>query len=439
MYLYKKNSSSPTSSSIIKNVFCLHWILLTNIVDWAPQVTNAFSPLATRTVSYTHEQHVMKNPLPSASQLFGSSSSLSMTKNYKPIFDFMNPSPNITSTSAINKFERIDDAIMGGISSSTLRFVPNANFASWSGVLREFGGGFCGMRTLPFVEPLPATMDVQVSTDDNDDGAVLTKNRNANGLFISCRLASDNEPERRIWKMTIRTDTSRGETVYQAPFQFPKSKASQEQEWNTINVPFDSFQQVRGPRIVQNGEKLDLTNGMYQVGMTMSKFQMGANTTEIDNVRAGFFELQIQQIGLYCDNDNCSDMNSTMKDTPVALASTATDEVVKTLTKSEMMKKKPFVLKMLVAMSKIFFSEQANRRKSAMNILREKRNMTRLEAIKFGLKYRSKSIGLFNSLAKTSAILGIDSLRTVLKNILKIVLVYPLQFIRKSMKKIKKK
>ena len=52
-----------------------------------------------------------------------------------PLFDFSDSTFNST-----NKFERIDDVIMGGISSSILRQVEGEQFARWSGVCRTDGG-----------------------------------------------------------------------------------------------------------------------------------------------------------------------------------------------------------------------------------------------------------------------------------------------------------
>lgn len=54
---------------------------------------------------------------------------------YKPVFDFFN-----TNADAVSKFERIDDAIMGGISLSALKQLPNEEFARWSGICRIDGG-----------------------------------------------------------------------------------------------------------------------------------------------------------------------------------------------------------------------------------------------------------------------------------------------------------
>ncbi len=312
------------------------------------------------------------------------------------------------------------------------------------------------MRTLTFREPLQvvnAGVDADVDADNNAD---------ADGLYVKCRLASDNEPNRRVWKMTIRTDSSRGELVYQSQFDIPQSTSfkspfsfeeetekeeqdqdqDQEELYHTIFVPFASFQQVRGPRIVPNGgEPLDLSKGIYQIGMTMSKFQMGLNTTELDNFRAGYFDLHIQQIGLYSDCDSKEGATETATETETENAQpastptpTPTSTSIQTLTKKEMLQKRPLIFKILLSISKIFFSEQANRRKSAMNILRQKRNMSRIQAIQFGLRSRRQSMGLISSVGKTLSILGIDTFRAVLTNVLKVALVYPLTFIRKFFK-----
>lgn len=397
----------------------------------------------------------------------------------KPLFDFTTPYSTLTPDNDINKFDRIDDAIMGGISTSSLKFIPNQPYASWSGICRTDGGGFCGMRTLPFVEPLQVE-DVVTSTvdiDNNDSDSTTTAK--ATGLFLTCRLASDDEPERRTWKMTLRTDSQRGEIVFQASYKLSKSVStstststttsgpSNDKEWQTIYVPFDSFQQVKGPRIVPNGEKLDISKGVYQVGMTMSKFQIGVNTTEQFDFRPGFFELQIQQIGFYYDNvvgngnadgsavavDNVDNAVNTIESEPSVVESSTNEEETKittsttttatsntarniqTLTKDEMMKQRSLILKVALTISKIFFSEKANRRKSAMNILRTKRNMSRLQAISFGIQQRKASAGgnLYNSIGKTVSIVGIDVLRTVLKKGLTFGVVYPFKLIKKLM------
>lgn len=260
------------------------------------------------------------------------------------------------------------------------------------------------MRTLPFKEKLDVS--------------------NQDGVYVNCKLASDDEPERRVWKLTVRTDTSRGEQVYQAMFDL--AKASEDGSMTMVKVPFASFQLVRGPRLVPDGPPLDTKGGLFQLGMTMSKFKIGEMTTELENFRPGFFDLHLSEIGFY-------------KDVPVEESSKAAVALAPdTLSKEEAAKKRPLPLRLLLPVAKIFFSETANRRKSAMNILREKRNMTRMQAILFGIKARRNSIGLLRSTAKTAGILGIDSARTVLKNFLKVVLIFPLKIVNKIIRSIKK-
>merc|ERR1711920_501665 len=175
-------------------------------------------------------------------------------------------------------FERIDDAIMGGISTSAIRQNPEEDFATWSGVCRTDGGGFCGTRTLPFQAPLKVGKD-------------------AEGIYLLCRLTSDDEPERRVWKVTTRSDSIRTtEQLYRASFELPKTKNN---EWNLIKIKFQDFVQVRGPRVVSGGEPLDTTGGIYQIGMSLSKFVISSNTTEMENFRPGFFEFQVKEIGAF--------------------------------------------------------------------------------------------------------------------------------------------
>lgn len=69
----------------------------------------------------------------SSTSIEPSSSSPSFTT--MPVFDFSSAAKNAT-----NQFERIDDVIMGGISSSQLRQLPTESFARWSGICRLDGG-----------------------------------------------------------------------------------------------------------------------------------------------------------------------------------------------------------------------------------------------------------------------------------------------------------
>jgi hypothetical protein len=352
------------------------------------------------------------------------------TINEVPIFDFTTTTNSeTTSKSDVLKFDRIDDAIMGGISTSQLRQVvigkddkndnvddgAGNNYASWSGVCRLDGGGFCGTRTLPFTDGRP--LHVQ----------------NQNGFYLKLRLDSDNEPERRVWKMTTRTQNIQtSEQVYQSSFVIPKRVEKEEETetakenkdkittttvdesessaammdlnnliipnsnkkqldaatatdtaesveekedvdkyWKTIYVPFSSFIQVRGPRIVENGPPLDVNNGIYQIGLSLSKFQIQKNVTQLDNFRDGYFNLHIKEIGVYNTNanneqkedDNNNNNNDKTKAKGAATTATATTGAAnllttQTLTKEEAKNKRPLLLKILSPIATLFFNEK---------------------------------------------------------------------------------
>ena len=104
-----------------------------------------------------------------------------------PLFTFDTPED-------LARWERIDDVIMGGVSSSKLVVDPAGGSVRFEGTLREEGGGFCGQRLKLLTEPL------DLSSHD--------------GLYVDC------EPEaeclRHVWKLTCRVAQDRGEVVYQA-------------------------------------------------------------------------------------------------------------------------------------------------------------------------------------------------------------------------------
>ena len=61
-------------------------------------------------------------------------------KERTPVFNF-DAAPEATAA----LWERIDDVVMGGVSSSKI-FVSDKG-AEWRGIVRTDGGGFCGTRT----------------------------------------------------------------------------------------------------------------------------------------------------------------------------------------------------------------------------------------------------------------------------------------------------
>ncbi len=359
---------------------------------------------------------------------------------------------------------------MGGISTSCLRDVPTESYAIWSGICRTDGGGFCGLRTLPF-----DTTDGSLSRDVIDG---------TDGVYVVCRLVSDDEPHRRVWKFTLRSEKGRGEKVYQAEYDLGKAMDDAAEDvrrrrggernegaedddddidddasvpFATVVIPYDDFRLVRGPRLVPDGPKLNVaTNGIYQLGMTLSKFKIGMNTTTIENFRDGYFELQLRSMGLYvdderrrrraCDDDGVDDATSIVvgdddangvvaSRTSPPIANAAGDAVVVpgTLSREESMRRRPLLLKIALTAIRLLFSERANRRRSAMKILRTRRGLTRYGAILFGMRYRRRAgsglFGLLSSMSVTARILGADALRTALTAAFRVGLVYPSRLI----------
>jgi hypothetical protein len=157
---------------------------------------------------------------------------------------------------------------------------------------------------------------------------------NSDGFYLRCRLASDDEPDRRVWKLSTRTRNDRAEGLYQAPFNVSSDST-------TVTVPFSTFRYVRGPRVQADGPAFNASTGLYQLDMTMSKFVFGTNVTELEDFRDGFFELQIREIGVYSG------------ETKAAVSD------LKVLSKEESKKKSPVLLKVLRPIGKVFFSEQS--------------------------------------------------------------------------------
>lgn len=122
-------------------------------------------------------------------------------------------------------------------------------------------------------------------------------------------------------------------------FTLPKSVG--DDSWQRILVPFQDFVQVRGPRIVETGEPLNTSNGLFQIGLSLSKFVISKNVTEVENFRPGFFELQVQEIGAYSTTETAFSIESPA-----------------TLEKGEIEKKRPILLKILRPLLNVLFNEK---------------------------------------------------------------------------------
>ena len=254
----------------------------------------------------------------------------SSTTTIATVFDFTK-SP--VRALALPCFERIDDAIMGGVSSSRLRdgVVGSSldndkeGYATWSGTCRTTGGGFCGVRTKPLAEPVMIPGEVLLVNTTDDEGIFDKDGEKSDaGVYLECLHTGDNEPQRRVWKTTLRTDSSRGQMgVYQADFNMPLRPV--DNSWSKVYVPFHDFKLVSGPSVVRDGGMVDVSGGVYQFGLIMSKFRVpkdsgaaaarggggGEMFEEVDDFRDGPFELRIKRWGFYGRSDlGTSDVNA---------------------------------------------------------------------------------------------------------------------------------
>lgn len=164
---------------------------------------------------------------------------------------------------------------------------------------------------------------------------------NGDAIYVTCRLNSDLEAHRRIWKLTVRTDRTRGEQVYQSILTIPSTK--QKDEFFTLQVPFESLRLVRGARLVPEANPFNNTKGVYQIGLVLSKFSMAEQMTAMPNFRPGFFELLLKDIGVVYKN---------------AAAAAPSSLTVASLTKMDANAKRPMLIKTLMPLSRIIFTEK---------------------------------------------------------------------------------
>ena len=194
-------------------------------------------------------------------------------KERTPVFNF-DAAPEATAA----LWERIDDVVMGGVSSS--KIVVGDAGAEWRGIVRTDGGGFCGTRTTALDAPLD-----------------LSK---ADGVYVDAVLTSDADVSRRAWKLTLRTAASRSEIVYSAEW----APRGPDGVGGPTFVPFSDFKLVRGPRVVEGAPPLNATQcaNVYGFGLTLSRFGAASvNMTEVSNFRDGPFAVKLNAVGVYGD------------------------------------------------------------------------------------------------------------------------------------------
>ena len=113
---------------------------------------------------------------------------------------------------ALDCFERIDDVIMGGVSSS--RLVLDDAGASFEGRLREEGGGFCGQRLKLLAEPLDLSSTTGLFLDCDGRGTA-TASRGKGRLRVRLPYTSG---------VQTRVDHDSSTSVEARPIEFVSSK-----------------------------------------------------------------------------------------------------------------------------------------------------------------------------------------------------------------------
>ncbi|CAE8648008.1 unnamed protein product [Polarella glacialis] len=267
-----------------------------------------------------------------------------------PLFSFTGDEAE--RAQALAQFERIDDVIMGGMSKSQL-VDGGAGGAAWKGLIRTDGGGFCGQRTRPFAKPLNLT--------------------GADGIYISCRLSSDEDSERRVWKLSLRTGEGRGEVVYQAPYK-PSAATMQ-----PVFVPFSDFVLVRGPIAVPDAPRVTNVSAIYQIGFTCSKFVIGPTMLGLEGFRNGTFQLDVAELGAYAVAQTI--------DSPLAAQPSP-----KMMPEKEVQQNRPLLLKLLLPVLGLVFSEAGRRRRRAAGLLRG-RGASRLDLVRLGWNSKRNLFG----------------------------------------------
>ncbi len=269
-------------------------------------------------------------------------------------------------------FERVDDVVMGGVSSSTIAPDPaGRECLVWAGKCRAEGGGFAGARSVALRTPL------DLSAFD--------------GLALTCGFESDAEPERRTWKATVRTQNDRGEMVYQATFEPPVADAADAAADiipRETRIPWDAFRLVRGPTVVPDVPPLsaEQCGSVYGLGLIMSRFSARGPMPEF---REGPFRLAVHALGVY--SDSAASASASASAAPSLLAAASANAGKRA---SENRGSRNVVTFLLSPLIKLAFDEKRRRRKRARALLRDRFGVGAIRArFAFGQTLKKKRRG----------------------------------------------
>jgi len=251
-------------------------------------------------------------------------------------------------------FERVDDVVMGGVSSSRVVASKQRETLMWQGHVRTDGGGFAGFRSRTFDTPL------DLSAYD--------------GLSIAAALESDADVERRTWKCTLRTQNNRGELVYQA-FYTPEVGDEGGAAPKATQIPWENFRLVRGPVVVPDVPPLsaEQCSAVYGVGLIMSRF---GPQGPMPDFRDGRFQLAIHALGVY---------SAAAAPPPAPLLTAATTDI------DTANRGSTSALGLILGpLIKLIFSERVRRRRQARLLLQRRFGFSSLRARAFGQRLKAR-------------------------------------------------
>lgn len=178
----------------------------------------------------------------------------------QPLFDFRQPSANLAQV-----WGAIDDVVMGGVSSSDIRFMDG--YALFAGnVSTDNSGGFASIRTRTFERPIDLSA--------------------FEGLEL--RLKGDGKR----YKLILRGESRWDGIGYCASFDTVYNI------WQTVRIPFRDLSAVFRARTVPDAPPFDATR-LQAVQLMLSKFEYdGALNPKF---QAGGFSLAIEAIRAYGD------------------------------------------------------------------------------------------------------------------------------------------
>ncbi len=290
-------------------------------------------------------------------------------------------------------WERIDDVIMGGVSSSRLVLATDqAGGAIFEGRLREQGGGFCGQRMKLLSEPLDLS--------------------SASGLYLDLDARSVGIGTR-VLKVAVRTRQDRGEVVYQQAFK-PAARGRE-----VIELPFDNFRLVRGPRLVPGVPPLSPTqaNETYQISLVVSKFEVSETGAPLPSFREGPFALRLFELGTYTEVADesaaaaAAAASATTADAADASAGTAPTPapavaMPRALSEAEQAAAAPPLVRLLRPVVGILFGESVRRRRAA-TLLLQARGTSALGRFRLAWAWRAACAGGALSAARTTSAIAL--------------------------------